>query len=314
MRTYILRRLALVVPTFLIVSLLTFLLLRLIPGDVLDLMVEDFPYAEARDLLQEQLGLNKPPHVQYWEWLSGVFTGDLGDSLWTKRTVVQELSWRYPVTVELTVIALVSSLLISIPVGVITAVRQDTLTDYMLRTMAIGAVAIPSLWIATLVLTLPSVWLGWAPPLRYVAFSEEPLANLSVMVLPGLIMGSQLVGRNVRMLRAMMLEVLRQDYIRTAWAKGLPERIVFYRHAVKNALIPVVSLIGLEIPPLLAGTAIIESIFSLPGMGQYLLQSLQQRDYVPAQSIVLLFAVGTILINLTVDVFYSYLDPRIRYT
>jgi peptide/nickel transport system permease protein len=313
MHRYILRRLALAVPTFLIVSILAFLMLRLIPGDVLDAMVQDFRYTDVVDALRAELGLDKPLHVQYGRWLFGILKGDLGDSLWTQRPVVQELAWRYPVTLELTLLALLMSLLISIPIGIITAVHQDTATDYLLRSVAIGGVAIPTLWIATLALTLPSLWLGWAPPIRYVPFTEAPLANLSVMALPALITSIPLSGRVIRMMRAMMLEVLRQDYIRTAWAKGLPVRLVMYRHAAKNALIPVITVIGLEIPFLLGGTVIVEQIFALPGLGQYLLQVLQKRDYVPAQSIVLLFAVGTILINLMVDVLYSYVDPRIRY-
>ena len=224
-----------------------------------------------------------------------------------------ELARRYPVTLELAVIALVASTAVSIPIGIITAVRQDTWPDYLLRSVSIGLVAVPILWIGTLVVTLPALLWGWAPPLNYVPFTEDPIGNLSVMALPSLIVGVPLMGGTIRMTRAMMLEVVRQDYIRTAWAKGLPPRSVWYRHAVRNALIPVLSLIGLQIPFLLGGTVIIEQIFNLPGMGVYILQSLQQRDYVPAQTIVLVFAAGTVLINLIVDLLYGALDPRIRY-
>ena len=313
MTAYIARRLALAVPTFLLVSVLTFLMLRLIPGDILDLMVQDFGYGGEVDRLRAELGLDKPLHVQYVDWLTAIAGSDFGQSLWTKRPVAAELAWRYPVTLELGVLALVLSLIISIPIGIITAVRQDTATDYLLRTVAIGGIAIPSLWIATLAITLPSVWFGWVPPLRYVPFVDDPLANLSVMLLPAAITSIALSGRTIRMMRAMVLEVLRQDYIRTAWAKGLAENTILYRHAAKNALIPVISVIGLEIPFLLGGTVIMEQIFNLPGMGLYLLQALQKRDYVPAQSIVLIFAAATVLINLVVDILYSYVDPRIRY-
>lgn len=313
MSAYIARRLTLAVPTFLLVSILTFLMLRLIPGDILDLMVQDFGYGGETARLKAELGLDKPLHVQYIDWLGNIAGGDFGNSLWTKRPVAAELAWRYPVTLELGVLALILSLIISIPIGIITAVRQDTATDYLLRSVAIGGIAIPSLWIATLAITLPSVWFGWVPPLRYVPFLDDPLANLSVMLLPAAITSIALSGRTIRIMRGMMLEVLRQDYVRTAWAKGLAENTILYRHAAKNALIPVISVIGLEIPFLLGGTVIMEQIFNLPGMGLYLLQALQKRDYVPAQSIVLIFAAATVLINLVVDILYSYVDPRIRY-
>jgi peptide/nickel transport system permease protein len=296
-----------------IVSIVTFFMLRLIPGDIIDLMLADFGYAADRGLLETQLGLNLPLYTQFSNWFFGLLTGDLGDSLWTGRTVAEELSVRYPVTIELAAIALISSVVISIPVGIITAVRQDTWVDYILRSTSIGFVAVPVLWIGTLVITVPAILWGWSPPLSYVPFADNPLKNLSVMFLPGLIIGVPLIGGVIRMTRAMMLEVVRQDYIRTAWAKGLRPRTIWYRHAVRNAMIPVLSLLGLQIPFLLGGTVVIEQIFNLPGMGQYMLSSLQHRDYVPAQTIVLIFAAGTVLINLIVDLLYSYLDPRIRY-
>jgi len=214
----------------------------------------------------------------------------------------------------LAIIALTTSIVLSIPIGILTAVRQDTWVDYTLRSVSIGLVAVPVLWIGTLVITVPAILWGWAPPLSYVPFTEDPIKNLSVMLLPGVIIGIPLIGGIIRMTRAMMLEVIRQDYIRTAWAKGLQPRTIWYRHAVRNAMIPVLSLLGLQVPFLLGGTVIIEQIFNLPGMGLYLLRSLQVRDYVPAQTIVLLFAAGTVLINLLVDMAYTYLDPRIRYS
>jgi peptide/nickel transport system permease protein len=310
---FVVRRLLLAALTMFIVSVVTFFMLRLIPGDIIDLMLADFGYAADRGLLETQLGLNLPLYTQFSNWFFGLLTGDLGDSLWTGRTVAEELSVRYPVTIELAAIALISSVVISIPVGIITAVRQDTWVDYILRSTSIGFVAVPVLWIGTLVITVPAILWGWSPPLSYVPFADNPLKNLSVMFLPGLIIGVPLIGGVIRMTRAMMLEVVRQDYIRTAWAKGLRPRTIWYRHAVRNAMIPVLSLLGLQIPFLLGGTVVIEQIFNLPGMGQYMLSSLQHRDYVPAQTIVLIFAAGTVLINLIVDLLYSYLDPRIRY-
>ena len=314
MYRFIVRRLLLAVLTLFIVSVVTFFMLRLIPGDIIDLMLADFGYAADREVLEHQLGLDQSAISQFSSWFFGLLRGDLGDSLWTSRTVAHELSVRYPVTLELALIALISSISVSIPIGIITAVRQDTWVDYILRSVSIGLVAIPTLWIGTLVVTLPAIFWGWAPPLSYAPFTSDPLQNVSVMLLPGLIIGIPLIGGIIRMTRAMMLEVVRQDYIRTAWAKGIPARTVWYRHAVRNALIPVLSLIGLQIPFLLGGTVIIEQIFNLPGMGQYMLSSLRVRDYVPAQTIVLLFATGTVFVNLTVDILYSYLDPRIRYS
>lgn len=312
MRLFIARRLLLAALTLFVVSVLTFFMLRLIPGDIVDLMISDFGYAADRQAILAQLGLDRPIYVQFGEWFGGLFTGNLGDSLWTDRPVTSELARRYPVTLELAVIALVVSTAVSIPIGIVTAVRQDTWPDYLLRSVSIGLVAVPILWIGTIVVTLPALFFGWAPPLNYVSFADDPIGNMSVMALPSLIVGIPLMGGTIRMTRAMMLEVIRQDYIRTAWAKGLPPRAIWRRHAVRNALIPVLSLIGLQVPFLLGGTVIIEQIFNLPGMGVYMLQSLQQRDYVPAQTIVLVFAAGTVLVNLIVDLLYGVLDPRIR--
>jgi len=312
LRLFIARRLLLAALTLFVVSVLTFFMLRLIPGDIVDLMISDFGYAADRQAILAQLGLDRPIYVQFGEWFGGLFTGNLGDSLWTDRPVTSELARRYPVTLELAVIALVVSTAVSIPIGIVTAVRQDTWPDYLLRSVSIGLVAVPILWIGTIVVTLPALFFGWAPPLNYVSFADDPIGNMSVMALPSLIVGIPLMGGTIRMTRAMMLEVIRQDYIRTAWAKGLPPRAIWRRHAVRNALIPVLSLIGLQVPFLLGGTVIIEQIFNLPGMGVYMLQSLQQRDYVPAQTIVLVFAAGTVLVNLIVDLLYGVLDPRIR--
>ena len=314
MYRFVLRRLLLAILTLFVVSVISFLMLRLIPGDIVVLMIADVGQIANRDEIFESLCLNMPFYVQYAQWFGGLFVGDLGDSLWTDRPVTHELGRRFPVTLELGIVALVVSTVVSIPVGIITAVRQDSWIDYSLRSVSIGLVAVPILWIGTIVVTLPALFWGWAPPLSYVPFTEDPIANLSVMVLPGVIVGIPLMGGTIRMTRAMLLEVVRQDYIRTAWAKGLPQRTIWYRHAIRNALIPVLSLIGLQIPFLLGGTVIIEQIFNLPGMGVYLLQSLQQRDYVPAQTIILVFATGTVLINLIIDVLYGVLDPRIKYS
>jgi peptide/nickel transport system permease protein len=314
MSQYLLRRLVLMVPTFLVVSVLVFAMMRLIPGDVIDIMVQGDPNRATADALRAELGLDRPAPYQYFVWLGNILQGDLGQSLYTKKPVTDELAWRVPVTLEMAFLSLSIALLIAAPIAVVSATRQDRAADYALRTAAIGAVAIPSFWIATLSITIPSILWGWAPPLKFVPIDEDTLEHFGGLLIPALILSLSLMGRVVRLLRAMLLEVLHEDYVRTAWAKGLRETVVLRRHAIRNALIPVITVIGLEIPLLLGGTVVVEEIFNLPGMGRFILQSLQRRDYIPAQSVILLFAVATMLINLITDALYSALDPRIRYS
>ncbi len=314
MQRYLLRRVLLMFPVFIMVSISVFSMVRFLPGDIVTIMAEEFQYADTVQRMREELGLNKPFFVQYGEWVGGIVTGDLGNSMWTKRPVWEDVKWRWPVTVELTIISLIMQMFIAIPVGVIAAIRQDTWLDYITRTLAILGIAVPTFWTGTLVVTLPSVWWGWTPPLEYKSITDDLMGNIGIMLIPSAILAVFLGGRVVRMLRATMLEVLRQDYIRTAWAKGLKERSVIYKHAFKNALIPVISMIGVEVPALLGGTVVIERIFDLPGMGRYMLDLLEQRDYIPTQSVVLLFALMVMVTNLLVDLSYAWLDPRIRYT
>jgi peptide/nickel transport system permease protein len=312
-RLYVVRRLLAMVPTFLLVSIAAFSLIRILPGDAVDYLVTEFRYADTVAEMRHKMGLDRPFHTQYLDWIKGVLTGDLGQSLTKGDPVSQELAWRLPITLELAGLALLINLAIGIPVGIIAAVRQDTILDYVIRSGAILAIAIPSLWLGTMFVLLPAVWWGWTPPKLYVPFTEDPLRNLGFLILPAFVLGFEMQGRTARMLRATMLEVMRQDYIRTAWAKGLSERTLVYRHAAKNALIPVITLIGLEIPLLLGATVIIEQIFSVPGVGRYLLGILSARDYVPIQSLVLVLAAIVMLSNLLVDMAYSWLDPRIRF-
>jgi peptide/nickel transport system permease protein len=266
MHRYIARRLLMMIPTFLLVSIVVFSLVRFLPGDIVDILAEEYRYAESAQRLREVLGLDEPIHIQYCGWLGGVFTGDMGTSLWTREPVLRELAWRGPVTLELALLAMLTNLAVGIPVGILAAVRQDTWVDYLTRSIAVLALAIPGFWLGTLVMTLPSVWLDWTPPLTYTRLTDNPLANLGGLIIPSLILGFFFQGRTMRMVRGMMLEVMRQDYIRTAWAKGLHERTVLWGHAAKNALIPVVTLLALEVPFLLGGTLIIERILDIPGM------------------------------------------------
>ena len=314
MKRYIMQRLLLAVPTLLGVTVFVFAMIRLLPGDVVSMMLEDYAsYAKDADDLRAKLGLDKPVHEQYVTWLGKIMRGDLGRSLRNQSSITQDLVARLPVTLELGLLGLAVSLLISIPLGVYSAVKQDTLSDYVARSAAIGMLAIPGFWLATLVITLPSLWFRWAPPLRYTPLWVDPGKNLSQMALPALILGIGLSGAVLRLTRAQMLEVLRQDYVRTAAAKGLRPRVVLLRHALKNALIPIVTLLGLQITVLVSGTVVLESIFVIPGMGRYLLEGITFRDYPIVQAVMLIFATLIILSNLVIDLLYAWLDPRIRY-
>jgi peptide/nickel transport system permease protein len=312
---YLLRRLLLLVPTLLGVTMVVFVLVRLLPGDAASLQLQDAKASAADEAaLRHQLGLDKPIYLQYVDWLGTLARGDLGKSFRTRQPVVQELANRIPVTGELGILALIVSALVATTVGVISAVKQDTLLDYAARSTAIGLLAIPGFWLGTLVVTLPSVWWHWTPPLRYVRLTEDPLKNLTIVIIPTLILGLGLSGGLMRLIRTQMLEVLRQDFIRTASAKGLAEHAVVVRHALKNAFIPALTVLGLQVGLLVSGTVVLENIFVLPGMGRYLLEAVSGRDYPAVQALNLLFATLIVVTNLVVDLLYGWLDPRVRYT
>ena len=260
------------------------------------------------------LGLDVPVYVQYGRWIGGIFLrGTLGSSLLGQGTVEEKIIRRLPVTIELGLLAILIGLVIALPVGIYSAIRQDTVADFLGRSVAIIGLATPNFWLGIMVMIYPATWWGWVPPLVLVSFTEDPLGNLSGFLIPSLILGTAAAAATMRMTRTMMLEVLRQDYIRTAWSKGLKERAVVIRHAVKNALIPVVSLIGLQLPILVGGAVIMENIFNLPGLGRLLLNALKDRDYPMVSGINLFFATGVVGINLFIDLVYAVLDPRVRY-
>ena len=316
MKAYIIRRLLLVLPTLFILSILVFLSVRFIPGDVIDVMVGRMEwYGEVdREALERRLGLDVPVYVQYGRWIGGILLhGSLGESLLGRWAVEEEILGRLPVTIELGVMAIIIGLLIALPVGIYSAIRQDTAADYLGRSIAIIGLATPNFWLGIMVMIFPAIWWGWAPPMELVSFTEDPLGNLGVFIIPSLILGTASAAATMRMMRTMMLEVLRQDYIRTAWSKGLRERVVIIRHTLKNALIPVVTLIGLQLPILVGGAVIMENIFNLPGIGRLLLKALDERDYPMVSGINLFFATGVVLLNLLIDLIYPYLDPRVRY-
>jgi len=307
----------LAIPTVLLVTIIVFFFLRLVPGDVIDLMVLEHETVEDAEVLRaqiaEKLGLNDPVHVQYVNWVGGIFRGDLGRSLWTDRPVTQEIINRLPISFELGFLALLTALIIALPIGIYSAIRQDTYGDYVARSFAIASIALPSFWLATIVMVFPSIWWGWSPPMQLITFTEDPWGNLRMFIIPSFIMGMVLSGTTMRMTRTMMLEVLRQDYIRTAWSKGLRERTIVLRHALKNALIPVVTIIGLQMPIIIGGSVVLERIFNLPGIGWLLIDVINSRDYTVLSSVNLVMALFVLMINLLVDLAYSYLDPRVQY-
>jgi peptide/nickel transport system permease protein len=312
MRNYVLRRLLVSVPSLLIASFIVFTLPRLIPGDVVQLMLEEKAYGKDLEDLRAKLGLNRPVVVQYVDWMGAIVRGDFGESLWTRQAVLTELGRRLPVTATLGVMAVIVAITIGIPIGVIAAIRQDGVLDFFARGGAILGLSIPGFVLAILVTLLPAIWWGWTPP-RFVEFSKDPVGNLVQFVLPALILGVAAAAGIMRLTRGMLLEVLRQDYVRTAWAKGLGERVVVLKHALKNAVIPVVTVLGLQVAAIAGGAVIIEWIFGIPGMGQFLVDAIVQRDYPVIQGVNLMIVTIIVLTNLTVDLAYALLDPRIRY-
>jgi len=325
MRAYIIRRLLILIPTLLVVATIIFFLVRLMPGGIVDAMMSQVGRDVQLDraAIEHELGLDAPIIIQYGRWMgvvpqmdgsfSGVFQGNLGASWWQKLSVVELVALKWPVTLELGIMGLIIAQLIALPVGIYSALRQDKWGDYIGRSLAILCISVPGFWIGTLIIVFPSIWWGYMPPIMLIPFTENPLGNLRMFIVPAIILGMAMSGTTMRMTRTMMLEVLRQDYIRTAWAKGLRERAVVLRHALKNALIPVVTLIGIGVPVIVGGTVIIEQIFCLPGMGRLLLTATLNRDQALVSGVMLLFAVALVLINLMVDLTYAYLDPRVHY-
>jgi peptide/nickel transport system permease protein len=317
MQAYIVRRLLALIPTLFFASLIVFVTVRLIPGDIIDMMLSQNDIAAdkfSRDQLVAALGLDKPIWNQYLSWIGNILlSGDFGRSLWQNTPVSELLLARLPVTFELAAMALVVALIVAIPIGAYSAMRQDTAGDYIGRSFSILMLAVPSFWMGTMVMVFPSIWWGWSPDVKFVPFTQAPLHNLKQMIIPAIILGTALSAVTMRLTRTMMLEVLRQDYIRTAWAKGLPEKLVVARHALKNALIPVVTLVGLQAPVLLGGSVIMEQIFVIPGMGLLLLDAVNQRDYPIITGVFLIVGVAVMLINLLVDLSYGLLDPKVRY-
>ena len=319
MGIYLIRRILLIVPTLLIVTVIMFLLVRIIPGSAVEIMAAEHMTESGEPVdpedIRRMLGLDKPVHTQYGIWIWGVITrGDLGVGLWSQNPVLPQIVNRFPVSVELGILAVIMSIVIGLPIGVWSAIRQDTAGDYVGRTFAIGMLALPNFWLATLIVVFPAVWWGWSPPVEYIPLAEDPWGNLRQFIIPAFLMGTGMSATTMRMTRTMMLEVLRQDYIRTAWSKGLSGAMVINRHALKNALIPVVTVVGMQMPVLIGGTVIMEQIFVLPGVGRLVIEAVQGRDYTMISGINVFLAAFVLIVNLIVDISYAFLDPRIRYS
>ncbi len=315
MKTYILRRLLAMAPTLFFASLIVFVSMRVIPGDVIDLMLaqNDVSTSLDREALEAAMGLDQPMASQYVRWAGSALQGDLGQSLWRSTPVTEQIVERLPVTFELGLLAMVVALSVAVPIGIFSATRQDSTLDYTARSFSLVMLAIPGFWLGTLVMVFPSVWWRWAPELEYTPFLVDPIANLTHLIVPAILLGLSMSAVTMRMTRTMMLEVMRQDYVRTARAKGLRERAVVVQHALKNGLIPVVTLIGLQAPLLIGGTVVMEQIFVIPGMGLLLLEGVYERDYPVISGVFLVVGVAVLLINLLVDLSYGWLDPKVRY-
>ena len=317
MRTYLAKRLLLIVPTLLGAAALVFLIMRVIPGDVTLLIFggDQASQVDPKQLaaMRHRLGLDQPLWVQFGSWLWGVLRFDFGTSLWTGRPVIEELLVRLPLSLELAVLATIVSVLLAIPFGMLAAVRQDSWVDYLIRVVSIGGLAIPSFWVGILIILLLVIFFGWGPPLEFTPPWINPWANFQQMIWPVLTVGYRYAAVTTRMTRSTVLEVMREDYIRTAWAKGLRERAIVFRHAMKNAMLPVITLIGTEFAFLIGGLVVTETVFTLNGVGRFVVDAVAHRDYPVVQALVFLIALSFVVVNLLIDLTYAWFDPRIRY-
>lgn len=315
MQRYIIRRLLTGALILVVLSIAVFLLLRVAPGDPRDLRCPIGATRECRDAVGEELGLNDPLPVQYLNWMGDVLTGDLGTATFSGRPVLDSVKQRLPVTLELMILTMIATVVIGVPAGVISALYRNSPYDYLVRLVAVLGLAVPNFWLATLVIMVPNELWNYAPPLGVtISFLDDPLGNLRQFGPPAAVLGLASGAGIMRLSRSALLEVVRTDYIRTARAKGLTERVVIVRHALKNSLVPVTTVLGIQLAGLLGGSVIIEQIFALPGLGQYIFQAIFTKDYAVVQSMTLYIGAAVILMNLIVDVSYAWLDPRIRYS
>ncbi|MGE0134676.1 MAG: ABC transporter permease [Dehalococcoidia bacterium] len=316
MGQYILRRLLLAIPTLMVVSILVFSLVRLVPGDVVMARLSESGYVTEEQLaeMRAELGIDRNPVVQYLDWASGVVRGDFGKSLWDDNEVLPTIVGRMGISMEIAAFAILTAVCIAIPLGVISAVRQNSWVDYVARLFAVTGLSLPDFWIATMLLLFLSVQVHWLPEFGWYRPWEDPWKNFLAIIFPALIVGYRFSAVSARMTRSAMLEVMREDYVRTARAKGLRDRTVVIKHALRNGLIPVITIMGSQVSFLLGGLVVLEQIFSLPGMGRYTYDAVIHRDYTVVQGTVMVMASVYILVNLTIDLTYALIDPRIRYS
>lgn len=323
MQKYALQRVLLMIPTVALISIITFVGLRVaMPADVIDVILGQYAADDAaRSQMEQELGLSSSIPEQYARWIGlawvwgderGILQGNLGDSLHSGQPIVGELKTRMVVSLEIGVLGQALGVAIAVPLGVWAALKQDQWPDYGLRSLAVFLNAVPGFWIAVLVITYGSLWLHWAPPVEYRSVIQDPVEHAKIILIPAILIGITPSGFLIRLTRTQMLEVLREDYIRTALAKGLSQQVVLYRHALRNALVPIVTVIGVNLSTVVAGTVIFEQIFGLPGMGRYLVQALQNLDYTVIQGLVVVYSVLLLVTVIIVDLSYAWLDPRIR--
>jgi peptide/nickel transport system permease protein len=315
MRRYIVGRLLLMIPTLIGVAILTFVIMRAVPGDIVALRYAGSSVPqEIIDQERHILGLDKPMWAQFVDWMTSISHLDLGQSLWTGHSVVEEVQVRMPLSIELAVLATLFAVALAIPLGVVAAVKQDSWIDYAIRVFSIGGLAMPSFWIGIMMVLVTLTLWGWAPPVVFTPLFDDPVANLAGLILPAIAVGYRYSAVSMRMTRSTVLEVLREDYVRTARAKGLRETLVVVRHALRNALLPVVTVVSLEFAFLIGGLVVTEQVFNLNGIGKLLVDAVAHRDYPLIQALVLLLAAVFVLVNFVVDMVYVVLDPRIRYS
>ena len=315
MKTYVAQRLGIAVLTLVGMSIVIFLLLRLAPGDIVDILFSTAGYVNESEkaAIMKELGLDRPYWVQYVDWMRQMFAGDLGKSYRYDIPAWDVIRPLLPVTIELAILSLIVSVVLGVPFGVVSAVRQDTTLDYVLRVVSLAGLSMPSFWLGMVIILGMVSWLGWIPSLTYVGPREDFSGHAVQFMLPALAVGYRSSALLMRITRSSLLEVMREDYIRTAWAKGQNGRVVIWRHALKNAILPVVTVIGIEFAFLIGGLIVTETVFNLPGVARFLVQAILWRDYPIVQNLVMLIAIVVILSNLLVDMLYGVLDPRVRY-
>lgn len=315
MGKYIAKRVLLLIPTALLVSFIVFMLMRMLPGDAVDALQYQLQsqgnYDITREEVEVMLGMDKPAIFQFFIWLSGAIRGDLGKCLFQSETVTAAIGRQLGPSIELGILTILFANLISIPLGLYCAARQDSISDYAVRVISLILMSVPVFWLAILVLVYPALWWGYAPPSQYVSLFKNPGQNLQMFFLPALLGGITQAGMQLRIVRTVILDVMRTDFIRTAWAKGDKEKTVLYRHAFRNGLIPVITVIGSSVAGIIGGSVILENIFNIPGIGQQVIAAIGARDYPLVQGCVLVFALFTMVINLLVDISYKWIDPRV---